>query len=315
MLIKDLYNKLEPQIINKKKFHKLRPAEQESTLRIAAVIARVVGRDSVEIETDECDIYFDNNDEYYLEVKTPQFFRGDRGDSFNRIKKNIFENLSSNAPRELVGYFIKPNKKVETESYQLSEPSDFPRAVIGMDSKFIPDKVVYRKLDSLLERAARQLEDLSDGRKIALIDLTYLFRANFTTEKVLFELVNDTDILERINAVGLFYHDQGRNNYDPLPYNIGPIIMKKRWKNMSKVFDHPYCGYSGNLLIVTPNLIEDVAHLEGNPGHGDFRINKADKEILYKIFQRFDEMDSDTRDTQTHRMFTHFYEHKYKLRD
>ena len=315
MLIKEIYRNLERQIINKKKFRILRPAEKESTLKIAGVIANVVDIEHIEIETDECDIYFKDHDKYYLEVKTPQFFKGDRGDYFSRITNKHLSNLTSNAQRELLGIFIKPNKKVETLSYQLKEPSDFPRTVIGMDSKFISDDQVYRKLDRLLEKAASQLENLSDGRKIAIIDLVYLFRANFTTERVLFELVNDTDFLERIDAVSLFYHDQGRNAHDPLPFTIGPIIMKKPWKNMSKVFDHPYLGYSGNLLIVTPSLIEDISHLKGNPGHGDFRISGVDKQTLFDMFQRFDELDSDTRSTRTHRMFTHFYEQEYDLGD
>lgn len=84
---------------------------------------------------------------------------------------------------------------------------------------------------------------------------------------------------------------------------------------MSKVFDHPYWGYSGNLLIVTPNLIEDISHLQGNPGHGDFRISRVDKQTLFDMFQRFDKLDSDTRSTRTHRMFTHFYEQEYDLGD
>lgn len=313
MLIKELYKNLERQIINKKKFHKLRPAEKESTLKIAGVITNVVGKEHIEIETDECDIYFKDHDKYFLEVKTPQFFMGDRGDDFSRIINKNFSNLSSNAKRELLGIFVKPNKKVETLSYQLKEPSDFPKAVIGMDSKFIPDEQVYRKLDTILEKAASQLENLSDGRKIAIIDLVYLFRANFTTERVLFELVNNTDLLERINAVSLFYHDQRRNAYDPLPFTIGPTIMKKPWRNMSKVFAHPYWGYSGNLLIVTPNLIEDISHLQGNPGRGDFQISRVDKQALFDMFKRFGELDSDTRSTRTQRMFTHFYEQEYDL--
>lgn len=314
MIYQDLYKRLEHKIGNKKKFDNLRPTEKESILKIAGVIAKVVGYENVEIESRDTDIFFEDSNKYYLEVKTPQFFKGDRGDDLNRSINKFWKEQLSCKPKTLTLGFLKPNKKIEIINRQLSEKSEKPMGLLEMDSKFIPDEDVYRKLSTLLDKAASQLENISDGKRIALIDLTYLFKANLATEQILFMLVKDTDILERVDGVSLFYHNQILNSENPLPYMIGPTVIKKPWKDMSKVFDHPHWGYSGNLIISTPNFIAEFDASPGIPKKGDFNLKKADKKILFDALEEFDTLDSEEREPRSFRFFTHFYELKYNLK-
>lgn len=313
MIYQDLYKRLEPKIGNKKKFDKLRPTEKESILKIAGVIARVVGFENVEIESRGSDIFFEDSNEYYLEVKTPQFFKGDRGDDLSRSINKFWKKLSSFKRKTLTLALIKPNKNIEIINRQLSEESEKPKGLLVMDSKFVPDEDIYRKLNTLLDKAASQLENIKGGRKIALIDLTYLFKANLATEQILYMLVKDTDILERLDGVSLFYHNQILNSEDQLPYTIGPTVVKKPWKKISKVFDHPHWGYSGNLIITTPNLIAEFDASRGIPKKGDFNLKKADKKTFFEALEEFDKLDSEERKPRSFRFFTHFYELKYNL--
>ncbi len=311
MIYQDLYKRLEPKIGNKKKFDKLRPTEKESILKIAGVIVKVVGYENVEIESKGSDIFFEDSNKYYLEVKTPQFFKGDRGDDLRRSINQFWKKLTS---KTLTLGFLKPNRIIEIIRRPLSEKTEKPMGLLEMDSEFIPDEYVYRKLSTLLDKAASQLEDLKGGRKIALIDLTYLFKANLATEQILFTIVQDTDTLERIDGVSLFYHNQILDSEDQLPFAIGPTVVIKPWKNISKVFDHPHWGYSGNLIITTPNLIAEFDTSQGIPKKGDFNLKKADKKILFEAMEEFDKLDSERRMPSSSRFFTHFYESKYNLK-
>jgi len=245
MIYQDLYKHLEHKIGNKKRFNKLPPTEKESILKIAGVIAKVVGYENVEIESKGCDIFFEDSNKYYLEVKTPQFFKGDRGDDLRRNLNKFWKKLTS---KTLTLGFLKPNKIIEIISRPLSEKSEKPMGLLEMDSKFIPDEDVYRKLSTLLDKAASQLEDLKGGRRIALIDLTYLFKANLETEQILFTIIQDTDILERVDGVSLFYHNQILSSEDQLPYTIGPTVVKKPWKFIAQCDlpkHHFICEISG----------------------------------------------------------------------
>ncbi len=312
MIYKDLYRRFEHKIGKKKRFNKLRPTEKESILKIAGVIAKVVGYENVEIESRGCDIFFEDSNKYYLEVKTPQFFMGDRGDDLIRNINKFWKKLVS---RNLTLGFLKPNNVIKIIRRPLrGNPSEKPMGLLEMDSKFIPDEDVYRKLDALLDKAASQLENISGGKKIALIDLTYLFKANLATEQILYTLVKDTDILERIDGVSLFYHNQMLTSKDLLPFTIGPTVVKKPWKNISKVFEHPHWGYSGNLIITTPNLIAHFDESQGIPRKGDFNLKKADKKTLFEALEGFDKLDSEERKPRSFRFFTHFYESKYNLK-
>ena len=312
MIYQDLYKRLEHKIGNKKTFDKLRPTEKESILKIAGVIAKVVGYDNVEIESRGSDIFFEDSNKYFLEVKTPQFFKGDRGDDLSRSINKFWKKLLS---KTLTLGFLKPNKNIEIISRPLSEKSEKPKGLLVMDSKFIPDKDIYRKLSTLLDKAASQLENIKGGRKIALIDLTYLFKANLAIEQVLYTIVKDTDILERVDGVSLFYHNQIRDSEDLLPFTIGPTVVKKPWKDISKVFDHPHWGYSGNLIITTPNLIAGFDASQGIPKRGDFNLKKADKKKLFEVLEEYDKLDSEERKLRSYRWFTHFYELKYNLKN
>ncbi len=313
MIYKDIYNRLEPKIGSKKKFHKLRPTEKESILKIAGVIAKIIGYEKIEIESRGCDIFFEDHDEYYLEVKTPQFFKGDRGDDLSKITNKFWNELKSYKPNMLTGGFIKPNKEIEIFTRTLSEKSEEPKGLLVMDSQFVPDKHIYRKLGTLLNKAAKQLEDIKEGWKIALIDLTYLFKANLAVEQILYELVKESDIMDRIDGVSLFYHNQVLNPIEILPFMIGPTVVKKLWPHISKVFDHPHWGFIGNLIITTPNLITPVVSQDVREG-GDFDLKKDDKKILFEILGQLDQLDSEEREPINYRLFTHFYEKKYNLK-
>jgi len=319
MIYQDVYKRLEHKIIYKKKFYNLNPTEKESILRIAGVIANVVGYENIEIESRDCDIYFEDHDDYYLEVKTPQFFKGDRGDDLNRITKKFWDEIKSYRPNTLTGGLIKPNNKLEIVTRKLSGNSEIPKALLVMDSQFNPDKNVYRKLGSFLDKAAKQLERIEGGRRIVLIDITYLFKANLPTEKILFELVKDIDIMERVDGVSLFYHNQLLNPTEKLPYMIGPTIVNKQtyrqWtrSHKSKVFDHPHWGFIGNLIITTPNLIKPVPPGDVPKG-GDFDLEKEDKHKLFEILAKFDQSDSEERESVKYRYFTQYYEKKYNLK-
>lgn len=314
MIYKDIYKHLEQKIGSKKNFHNLPPTEKESILKIAGVIAKVVGYENVEIESRGCDIFFKDYDEYYLEVKTPQFFKGDRGDDLSKITNKFWNELKSYKPNTLTGGLIKPNKEIEIVTRTLSENSEKPKGLLVMDSQFIPDKHIYRKLGTLLDKAAKQLEEIDDGRKIALIDLTYLFKANLATDKILYELVKESDIMDRVDGVSLFYHNQVLSPIERLPFMIGPTVVKKQWSHLSKVFDHPHWGFIGNLIITTPNLITEPDASQDVPKGGDFDLKKADKKILFEILERFDQLDSEERKPENNRLFTHFYEKKYNLK-
>lgn len=315
MIYQDLYKRFEHKIGSKKKFNNLPPTEKESILKIAGVIAKVVGYENVEIESRDTDIFFEDSNKYYLEVKTPQFFKGDRGDDLSRSINKFWKELLSSKPKTLTLAFLKPNKNIEIISRPLSEnSSEKPMGLLEMDSKFIPDDDVYRKLSTLLDKAASQLENIKGGKKIALIDLTYLFKANLATEQILYTLVKDTDILERVDGVSLFYHNQILDSEDLLPFTIGPTVVKKLWKDISKVFDHPHWDYSGNLIISTPNLIAEFDASQGIPKKGDFNLNKADRKTLFEALEEFDKLDSEKRKPTSSRFFTHFYELKYNLK-
>lgn len=320
MIYKDLYRKFEDQIGSKKKFHNMPPTERESTLKIAGVIAKVVDVKNIEIEARDCDIFFEDHDEYYIEVKTPQFFKGDRGDDLSRTLSKFWDELKTYKSNTLLGGFVKPNNKLEIRSFTLNERSEKPKGLIEMDSKYIPDEDVFRHLYSLLEKAAGQLENIKNGRKIAIIDLTYLFKANLATEKILFELVKDGDILERIDAVSLCYHNQLLNSTDQLPFTIGPTVIRKStvtrgpWRHISKVFDHPHWGYSGNLIITTPNLIKELDESLEVPKLGGFNLIKADRKLFFETLEQFDQLDSEERNFNHERLFTHFQEKKYDLK-
>ena len=314
MIYQDLYKHLEHKIGNKKNFDKLRSTEKESILKIAGVIAKVVGYENVEIESRGSDIFFEDSNKYYIEVKTPQFFKGDRGDDLRRSINKFWKKLSSFNPKTLTLALLKPNKNTEIINRPLSEKSEKPKGLLVMDSQFIPDENVYRKLRTLLDKAASQLEKIKGGLKIALIDLTYLFKANLATEKILYTIVKDIDILERVDDVSLFYHNQILNSEEILPFTIGPTVVKKPWKNISKVFDHPHWGYSGNLIITTPNLIADFDASQCIPNRGDFNLKKADKKIFFDALEEFDKLDSEERKPRSFRFFTQFYESKYNLK-
>ncbi len=229
MIYQDLYKHLEHKIGNKKNFDKLRPTEKESILKIAGVIAKVVGYENVEIESRGSDIFFEDSNKYYIEVKTPQFFKGDRGDDLSKSINKFWKKLLSFNPKTLTLALLKPNKNTEIINRPLSEKSEKPKGLLVMDSKFIPDQYIYRKLRTLLDKAASQLENIKGGRKIALIDLSYLFKANLATEQILYTLVKDIDILERVDGVSLFYRNQILNSEDNLPYTVGPTVLKKPW--------------------------------------------------------------------------------------
>ncbi|MBD3211522.1 MAG: hypothetical protein GF311_02855 [Candidatus Lokiarchaeota archaeon] len=182
-----------------------------------------------------------------------------------------------------------------------------------MDSKFIQNKNIYHKLCSLLEKAASQLENLISGRKIALIDLIDLYKSNLATEQILSTSIKDNDILGRIDALSLLYHNQALNSEDQLPFLIGPTILVKSWKYISKVFNHSHWDYSGNLIKTTPSLIANFDSSKGIAKKGDFNLKRVDNKFLFEISEEFDKLDSEGRIPNLHRSFTHFYELKYNL--
>ncbi len=292
---------------SEKKFRSLSPEVKSSVLRISYNIAQIVGWDNVEVETEECDIFFKDGCDHYLEVKTPQFLKQDIGDKFKKINNEIMEIISTSG-RKFLGFHFRENDIKVIEDNRIKIPNhDQPMGVINFDSSFIPRRVIFNKFNQLLGKAATQIEHLQGGKRMVIIDLGYNFTDIRTSYEVLKEVVIDTDIMDRLDGISLFYFNQRDVNRVPVPFNLGPTIINKL-TNISKVFDHPYNEYSGNIMTLTPYLISlNWTSDSCVPQMGSFNLDKKSKKYFYETLSKLTKYDTSDLLTDKKRCLTLFY--------
>ncbi len=292
---------------SEKRFRGLTPEVKSSVLRISSNIAQVVGWDNIKVETEECDIFFKDKCDYYLEVKTPQLLKQDIGDRFKRINHKLMEIINSSR-RKFLGFHIRENDIKIIEENRIKIPKHCqPIGVINFDSSFIPRDIIFKKFVGLLDKAATQIEDLQGGKRMAVIDIGYNFTDIYISFDVLKEVVIETDIMDRLDGISLFYLNQMEINKVPVPFTLGPTIVNKLSK-ISKVFDHPYNVYRGNIMTVTPHLISLNSTPDSPvPQTGSFNLDKKSIKYLYKTLSKLTQYDTDEIKTDDKRYLTLFY--------
>ena len=282
---------------SRKKFNNLSFEVQSSALRISQKIANVVGWENIIIEKEECDIFFEDHFDYYIEIKTPQLFKQDFGDKLVRLNNELLEIIDA-SKRPLVGIHVFNFKdlKIVTNTKIPVERDAKSFGIINYDSNLIPDELIFRKIDILLEGAAAQFEkkNVQGGKLWVIIDVTFNFvdikRAFYNLKKVIL----DTDIMERIDGVSLFYLNQIKVNVEEVPFTIGPTIVNNL-ENISKVFDHPYHSYIGNLIITSPELFSST---------GILNLDKLSSKQFYKTLFELSKYDSNPTSSATRKFLT-----------
>jgi hypothetical protein len=289
----------------RKKFFNLPIEIINSTLRLAYKISETVGWDKITVETKECDIYFKDHYNYYLELKTPQFFSQNIGDTFTRLNKKWMDIINA-SKRRFIAIHIRENdfKVIEDSRIRLPKNSR-PMGLLNFDSNFIPENNIYDLFERLIEKAASQIEDIEGGKRIAVIDTGYshisIDRASFTIKKIIL----DTDIMERIDGISVFYYNQFEFGKNPVPFTLAPTFLKED-QNVSKVFDHHrYDVYQGNLMVLTSNLIPPNMDLT-KQSKGSFSLDGVSKKYLYETIEKIVQFDSDEKMRDLKRNFTIF---------
>lgn len=292
---------------SEKDFRSLSPEVKSSVLRISCKIAQIVGWDKIEVETEECDIFFKDGCNHYLEVKTPQFLKQDIGDRFKKINNNLMEIINTSR-RKFLGFHFRENDIKIIEDSRIKIPKHCqPMGVINFDSNFIPRKVIFKKFVRLLDKAATQIENLQGGKRMAVIDIGYNFTDIRISYEVLKEVAIDTDIMDRLDGISLFYLNQVDVNRVPVPFTLGPTIVNKLTK-ISKVFDHPYNEYSGNIMTLTPNLISLSCTSDSPvPQRGSFNLDKKSKKFFYETLNKLTNYDTSDIKTDKKRHLTLLY--------
>lgn len=128
---------------SKKKFHDLPIETIYSVLRIVYKISETVGLDNIIVETKECDIYFKDYYNYYLEVKTPQFFKQNIGDKFTRLN-NLWMDTINASRRKFMAIHVRENDYKVIEDSRIRLPkNNKTMGLINFDSNFIPENTIY----------------------------------------------------------------------------------------------------------------------------------------------------------------------------
>lgn len=208
----------------------------------------------------------------------------------------------------LLGFHFRENDFKIIEDSRIKIPKHCqPMGVINFDSNFIPRKVIFKKFVRLLDKAATQIENLQGGKRMAVIDIGYNFTDIRISYEVLKEVAIDTDIMDRLDGISLFYLNQMDVNRVPVPFTLGPTIVNKLTK-ISKVFDHPYNEYSGNIMTLTPNLISlNCTSDSPVPQMGSFNLDKKSIKFFYETLSKLTKYDTSDIKTDAKRYHTLFY--------
>ena len=216
-------------IVRPKKYSALPPKERSSVLRICRYIGDIIGYDSIRVESIDSDIEFEDREAYFLEVKTPIYFRGNHGDNHLRIMKEFNDILESRRSRFVSGFIDNKNN--------LEVISDFKRRNIkNTDSTgnlmfeytYISDKFIYRKLRDLIFDAADQLDKIdSTGRKIIVIDISYLLLDSLRPREQLQNWLElNPEISERVDGICIFSLDHQKKGGLIYPLTISTQRLK-----------------------------------------------------------------------------------------
>lgn len=232
---------------------------QSSILQIAENIGNILEFDCVTIEPNlpsgDADIKFIDDDVYYLQVKSPLFFRSKYGHKFSDISKEFNRILTNSKSRFAVGYVVgsslipiyvkdvnKPGKRVSL-------------GILAYNPLFVPTSDIVRKMEDMLYEANNQLGEIQEKSwKIFILDVThYPTRGNLDFYNLLAK-ISKQNTFKSIDGIGLFSWNLAKRNDYTLPSTIIPVLEAFKRGIRSKVFRQPFQLYQGMMITLPTSM-------------------------------------------------------------
>ncbi|MCW3130204.1 MAG: hypothetical protein N2V75_08930 [Methanophagales archaeon] len=238
---------------------------QSSILQIAENIGNIVGFDSVTIEPNvssgDADIRFIDDAVYYLQVKSPLFFKQKYGSKFTDISKEFDRILSKSRSRFAVGYATGSSSATGSSLIPIHvEDIHKPgrRASLGIlvyDTSFVLTSDIVRKVEDMSYDANKQLGKIQEKSwKIFILDIThYPARGNLDFYYLLANIFwPNPNVFKAIDGIGLFSWNPAQRSDYTLPSTIIPILLKKGIT--SRVFKQPFQLYQGMMITMPTSM-------------------------------------------------------------
>lgn len=242
-----------------KKFRGYDPSIQSSILKITENIGSITGFENVIVEptlsSGDADIKFIDEEVYYLQVKSPQFFIGKYGSKFASISKEFDRILSKSRSRFAVGYVANSSLipiHVEDIHKQGRRAS---LGILAYDTSFVPTYDITLKIEDMLSEANKQLGKIQEKSwRIFILDIThYPARGNLDFYNLLANVFWPyRNAFNAIDGLGLFSYNPRQINEYTMSSTIIPILLKKGVT--SNVFKQPFQLYRGMMITMPTSM-------------------------------------------------------------
>lgn len=238
-----------------KKFREYDPFTQSSILQIAENVGNIVGLDSVTIEPGSGDIRFIDEDVYYLEVKSPSFFKSKYGGILVDAEKDFLRILGRSKSRFAVAYSLGSSLiPIHVEDVNKGGR----RASLGIhaiDTSFVPTPDVIRKLEDVLFLSNKQLGRIGEKAwKIFVLDITqYPARGSSDFRNLVSNAFwCNRGHLKAIDGIALFAWNPAQRDSHTLPSSLIPVALKGGVR--STVFRQEFQLYGGMMVTMPVSM-------------------------------------------------------------